>query len=152
MDISKDIPIFIMVNKFKSKKMLSQINRCQFSGKVIGKKPAILVENAVLYLRKMGYLVSNFKFLILILGVFLVFPLVSAFDAQYTFDLDSRINMIISVCFLIGASVLAFMGKAQKMLSSFLFVIMGILFLFNGLNVILSFTLIALGVVIIFIK
>ena len=80
----------------------------------------------------------------------LILPLCLAYDSQYSFDLDSRINIVISVCVLIGAVILYFMRI--PLLSAFLFVIMGILFLFNGLNIILSAVIIAIGVVIIFTK
>lgn len=135
--------------KTKKMKNMSKARRCEFSGESVGNKPVVLVKNVLSYVRKMGYLVSNIKFLIFFMFLFM-FPFVSAFDSQYNFDLDSRINIVISVCVLVGASVLAFMRGNYSLLSSGLFVVLGFLFLFNGLNVVLSFIVIALGVTIAF--
>lgn len=131
--------------------MKNNVNRCEFSGEAIGNKPAVLVKNVISYVKKMGYLVSNMKFLIFIFMFLMFVSPVLAIPTEFTFDLNSRINIVVSALILIGASILAFMGKNQRLISAFLFVIVGFLFLFNGLNVLLVFILISLGVVIIFI-
>lgn len=64
--------------KNKNKKM-----RCALSGKIInGNKEVVLVENAVAYVRKMGFLVSNVKFLFAILFFGLMLFSVSALTYQ----------------------------------------------------------------------
>jgi len=96
---------------------------------------------------------TNFKlmyfFIVGLILMGLILPLISAtVDSQYTFNLSDRINIVISVCVLIGA-VICFFCR-MYLLSASLFIIMGILFLFNGLNIILSFIIIALGVIVAF--
>lgn len=80
-----------MEKRQKKMRSLHRALKCEFSGKVINKNDhVVLVENAILYLRKLGYLVSNFKFLFLILffTIFIPFSVNSAVMDSYN-ELDS---------------------------------------------------------------
>lgn len=69
-------------NSRRSKRM-NKLLRCAFSGKIVNKNDeVVLVENAITYVRKLGYLVSNFKFVFLLFFLFI-------FLTPFTFALDS---------------------------------------------------------------
>lgn len=66
-----------MDNRTKKMKCKNGQKRCEFSGESIRDKPVVLVKNAVDYVKKLGYLVSNIKFLIFL---FLLMPTITAFE------------------------------------------------------------------------
>lgn len=75
-----------MDNRTKKIKMVNSQNRCEFSGEAIGKKPAVLVKNVIEYVKKMGYLVSNIKFLWIFIFITLLIPTFFAIQSSGWFD------------------------------------------------------------------
>lgn len=79
-----------MTKKNHIRKMRNQ-NRCEFSGKLIRNKPAVLVEYVIDYVRKLGYLVSNFKISSFFV-VFFLFALFVSAVSSYTWWSDPSEN------------------------------------------------------------
>lgn len=126
--------------------------RCSYSNKLVGNKEVILLEYAIDYVRKMGYIVSNFRFIFMFL--FMVLLLTNGVSAQapemFQYDLSSRANIVMLVVMLVVV-VLLLMVKFY-MYASFILMCVGCLLLFNEFNPIVSTIAICAGFLMAFLK
>lgn len=87
-----------MDKRCKERKRKNQAIRCAYSGKMINKNDeVILVKNLVAYARKLGYLISNVKFVFMFLFLFLLISNVSAISDSHSYDLVRDSNYIDSL-------------------------------------------------------
>lgn len=98
---------------------------------------AVLCSEAISYVRKLGYLVSNYRLVSLIVFMFfLLVPSVLAVDPLLLFDLENKTNLAFFFLFLAFA-VLLFAFKFFSF-AGFIGLILGILYVVNGGNFILG--------------
>jgi len=121
--------------------------RCAYSNKVIGIKPAVLLEHAIEYVKKMGYYVSAKPWVGLFFFFFLMSStLVSAgVDSSHVlyFDFSERSNVVMWFVIFVASCIVASIGF--RIFAGFGLMILGFLMLFNDVNLVISILVIAGG-------
>lgn len=135
--------------------------RSALTGRIINGREVILTEEALDYVKKMGYTVrppmstlfvkNVMSSIILFLSFLLiVIPAVSALPEIVTVDFSSRLNQIITII-LVFLSVCLYAVK-QYTWSGFLGLMLGIAMALNNVSVLFSLLIVGLSIVVIFTK
>lgn len=139
-----------MKNNFKRNKNLQ---RSALSGKIINGREVIMTEEAIEYVKKMGYIVKSYNQVyakasllsmgfIIFLAIFLV-PLISAQDTLFTIDFSLNQNLVFTIIYFAIALVLLFAHK--PLFSGVMILFGGILMAFNEINLVICMILIGVG-------
>lgn len=125
------------------------------TGKPINRnKEVIEVKNAVPYVRKLGFLVSNFKmalfFFMLIFSTLFVSAIETPDISTFQIDLESKTTILVLFFFFVGFLFLFSIGK--YVFAGSLLIIVGFALMFSGFNLIFSFVIIMGGILTIFLN
>jgi hypothetical protein len=138
----------------KNHKRNKNLIRSTLTGKIINGREAILTEEAIEYVRKMGYIVKPLsqvyaKAALLSIGFMLslglLIPLVSAQPALFTMDFSLRQNQIILGLLFVTSGFLFWLVK-QKLWGGSLLLMTGMLMAFNSINLVVSLFVMGIGI------
>jgi len=138
----------------KSIKRNKNIQRSALSGKIVNGREVVMTEEAIEYVKKLGYIVKSYNQVyakagllamgfIMCFAIFLI-PLISAQDALFTIDFSLIQNLVFTIIYFVVSIVLFF---AHKYLFSGAMIVFGaILMVFNDINLIICMILMGVGI------